>query len=154
GLSIDDRPDLEEKIAGTCELVEDLLRSGYNPMKIMDKISRSFPAVRFGFEMALLDFMNGGERVYFKNDFAKGADHININGLIWMGEKEKMLDQIKDKLEKGYKCIKLKIGAINFEEECGLLAFIRRQFGPDEVILRVDANGAFKPDEALDKLKR
>jgi L-alanine-DL-glutamate epimerase-like enolase superfamily enzyme len=71
-----------------------------------------------------------------------------------MGEKQFMFDQIKSKLEEGWNCIKLKIGAIDFEAELELLKYIRSQFSKSDIELRVDANGAFSPDNALEKLHR
>ena len=86
--------------------------------------------------------------------FYNDHDPIKINGLIWMGERQFMFDQIKDKLNEGFDCLKLKIGAIDFNDELELLSYVRSQFSSDEVELRVDANGAFDPSNALEKLKR
>lgn len=117
-------------------------------------ISPQMPAVRFALETALLDLKNNGRRMIFDNDFYRVGKPILINGLIWMGEKEEMIRQIHDKLEKGFQCIKLKIGAIDFTEELTLLKAIRDEFTPDKVELRVDANGAFSSEEAMDKLHK
>jgi len=113
-----------------------------------------YPSIRFAFEMALKDLQNGGHQVYYPSAFTDGAEGIKINGLIWMGEKQFMFEQIKQKLELGFDCVKLKIGAIDFEEELDLLKYIRSQFSADEIELRVDANGAFEPTNALEKLQR
>ncbi|MFT4603144.1 MAG: O-succinylbenzoate synthase, partial [Arenicella sp.] len=113
----------------------------------------SFPSIKFGCEMALIDFFNGGKQIYFDSDFTDGYKGITINGLIWMGEKQFMFDQIKTKLEAGFSCVKLKIGAIDFNEEIELLKYIRSQFSKEDVELRVDANGAFEESQALEKLK-
>lgn len=86
--------------------------------------------------------------------FSRGEQGIPINGLIWMGPYKEMEAQIREKLEKGFRCIKLKIGALNFEEELALLQQIRREYSPEMVKLRVDANGAFSPAQAPEKLKR
>jgi o-succinylbenzoate synthase len=115
---------------------------------------KDFPSIRFGLEMALADLKSGGKRILFPSDFTDGKEGIPINGLIWMGTKEFMQEQIREKIEAGFRCIKLKIGAIDFETELNLLRFIREQFSEEELELRVDANGAFSPENALEKLKR
>ncbi len=143
GLSIDDRPDFEEKLKKVCENPDAFFKNGLD----------EFPAIQFGLEMAFLDLQNGGKRAFFESAFLQNEQPIPINGLIWMGEKSFMFDQIKQKIEAGFRCIKLKIGAIDFEEEMALLKYIRQQFGPEEVELRVDANGAFAPNNALEKLE-
>jgi o-succinylbenzoate synthase len=113
-----------------------------------------WPSIKFGVETALLDLQNGGKGVIFQNDFTKGKRSIPINGLIWMGNSNFMQEQIEEKLEEGFKTIKLKIGAIDFDSEIELLRSIRNRYSKEEITLRVDANGAFSPDEALGKLKR
>ncbi len=115
---------------------------------------KDFPSIRFGLETALADLKSGGQRVLFPSDFTAGRNGIPINGLIWMGTKEFMQQQIREKIEAGFRCIKLKIGAIDFETELELLRSIREQFSEKELELRVDANGAFSPEDALEKLKR
>ena len=115
---------------------------------------KDFPSIRFGLEMALADLRSGGNQILFSSDFTDGKEGIPINGLIWMGTKEFMQEQIREKIEAGFRCIKLKIGAIDFETELNLLHYIREQFSEDELELRVDANGAFSPEDALEKLKR
>ena len=104
-------------------------------------VSRELPSVRMALETALLDLMNGGKRLIFDNEFFKGKNHIPINGLIWMGDEAFMKQQIDDKLAAGFKCIKMKIGAIDFEKELGLLKMLRA--ASEDLIIRVDANGAF-----------
>lgn len=114
---------------------------------------RPYPSMIFGLETAFKNFEAGSYQL-FDTAFSRGECGIPINGLIWMGDYQHMLEQIEKKLEIGYRCIKLKIGAIDFEQEIALLKHIRAHFSSKEVELRVDANGAFAPDEALDKLKR
>lgn len=109
-----------------------------------------FRSIRFGLETALLDLVNGGKRIIFKNDFTDGKGDIKINGLIWMGDPASMKDQIKEKVMEGFDCIKIKIGAIDFEEEKSILQFLRTL--SEEITLRVDANGAFQNNESLRKL--
>ncbi|MDW7692394.1 o-succinylbenzoate synthase [Flammeovirgaceae bacterium SG7u.111] len=121
--------------------------------KIIEQLS-SYPSIQFGFEMAYMDFVGKGKRAFFVTGFEKGESRIPINGLIWMGSRQFMFDQIKKKLNEGFECIKIKVGGIDFEEECGLLAYIRNEFSAEEITLRVDANGAFSPKNAIEKLKR
>jgi o-succinylbenzoate synthase len=147
GLSIDDRPDYETKLAEVCARINEhkyWLESGL----------REFPSIHFGLEMALLDLSKQGSKQLFPNRFSQGHSSININGLIWMGEPDFMKAQITEKIDAGFRCIKLKIGAVDFEQEIALLAAIRQEFDVADVELRVDANGAFTPDNALEKLKR
>lgn len=112
-----------------------------------------FPSIQFGLETALLDLQHGGKRIIFDNDFSNGQQQIPINGLIWMGTENFMREQIEEKIAAGFSTIKLKIGAIDFETEVKLLDSIRKRFDANQITLRVDANGAFSPEEALDKLK-
>ena len=99
-----------------------------------------------------MDMKNGGKRIYFDNDFTTGKRQLPINGLVWMGDKNFMREQIEQKLEEGFTTIKMKIGAIDFETEIKLLESIRNRYDKDQITLRVDANGAFSPEEAMQKL--
>ncbi|SMD36674.1 L-alanine-DL-glutamate epimerase [Reichenbachiella faecimaris] len=121
---------------------------------VKNVVSEYRPAIRFGLETALLDLLHGGEFKIFNNDFYHSEKGIPINGLIWMGERDFMKQQIDEKLKLGFKCIKLKIGAIDFDAECELLKYIRSQYPADQLILRVDANGAFITQDVLKKLER
>ena len=112
------------------------------------------PSIKFGLETALSDLQAGGRKILFPSLFTRGEKGIPINGLVWMGSFEFMREQIIEKLEAGYDCVKLKIGAIDFNQELALLKMIRRDFGRTELELRVDANGAFSPTDALEKLKQ
>jgi len=120
----------------------------------MDQDLRHIPAIRFGHEMLKRSQSSARPFDLFETDFTRGERGIAINGLIWMGPRSFMFDQIKQKLSEGYRCLKLKIGAIDFEDECSLLSYIRSQFGSSDVELRVDANGAFAPHHAADRLCR
>lgn len=155
-LSIDDIPDFENQMADLCEKLseQEIPRSEREILDwVNDNIPAELPSVRFAFEVALLDLLWGGRRKIFKNTFFENEKAIPINGLIWMGDKDFMLKQIDNKLAEGYDCIKMKIGAIDFDQECALLKYIRNRYSPDEVTLRVDANGAFSPEEAMEKLQ-
>ena len=147
GLSIDDRADFETKLAWTCENIH----LGLNAL--LENLIE-FPSIQFGLEMAFQSLQHTNPFELFRSNFTKGKDSIPINGLIWMGDKSFIKQQIKDKLTAGFSCIKLKIGAINFEKELELIKSIRNEFDSETIEIRVDANGAFKPNEALEKLKR
>ena len=136
-----------------------------NPSEILDPTSRwteelgKWPALRFALETAWLDYANGGVHHIYKNDFVKGKRTLPINGLVWMNTLEHMQVQIEDKLNQGYRCIKLKIGHHDFAAELSLLKGLRDRFPSKELMIRVDANGAYKKDkvfpilEALAKLE-
>ncbi|RVU26905.1 o-succinylbenzoate synthase [Sandaracinomonas limnophila] len=112
------------------------------------------PSFQMAFEMAFRAYFNQEEEIYFNNSFSQGKSSLPINGLIWMGTPDFMLQQIAEKLNEGYTCLKLKIGAIDFEKELEILKSIREKYTSDKITLRVDANGAFAPSEALEKLQK
>ena len=147
GLSIDDRPDFEEKLKWVCKNIHFGLDVLYND-------SEKFPSIQFGLEMAFLSLKSEDQFTLFPSKFTKGEDSISINGLIWMGEKQFMKQQIKSKIEAGFSCIKMKIGAIDFKTELELLKSIRDEFSYKDIELRVDANGAFNAKNALEKLQQ
>ena len=147
GLSVDDRSDYEEKLNWTCQNVH----LGLN--KLITELIK-FPSIQFGIEMAFKSLEARNPFELFPSEFTQGTQNISINGLIWMGNEPFMKQQIKDKIDNGFKCIKMKIGAIDFETELQLLKFIRKEFSSSDIELRVDANGAFSPKEALDTLHR
>ncbi len=144
GLSLDDRTDYEAKLK--------LLVKQINQNKADDFPFDEFPSIKFGLETALLDLKNGGRRIIFQNFYAIGRQGIPINGLVWMDDLDSMKEEVLEKINRGFECLKIKIGALRFDKELELLAFIREQRGGEKLILRVDANGAFKSDEALHKL--
>lgn len=146
-LSIDDRPDYEEKLKWAC----DNIHLGENALW---KALTEFPSIQFGIEMAFRSLESDSPFVLFPSAFTNGTEAIHINGLVWMGEEQYMKEQIEQKLEHGFNCIKLKIGAIDFEKELSLLSFIRAHFTPEQIEIRVDANGAFTKDDTLDKLNQ
>ncbi|MBL7871436.1 MAG: o-succinylbenzoate synthase [Cyclobacteriaceae bacterium] len=127
--------------------VGDFINQLYGSEKIVQ-----YPSFLFALETALLDWAQGGEKIIFKNQFLEG-EPIPINGLIWMGGLDFMLQQIEIKIRDGFTCLKLKVGSHDFEKECDVLQYIRRKYFRDKIIIRLDANGAFKADEALYKLK-
>lgn len=146
-LSVDDRPDYEEKLQWVCNNIN-------LGETILWEELKEFPSIQIGVEMAFRSLNAKNPFEIFPSEFTKRKASIPINGLIWMGEKSFMKSQIQEKIETGFDCIKMKIGAIDFETELELLKYIRSEFSSEEIELRVDANGAFKPEEALEKLKR
>ncbi|MDG1039704.1 MAG: o-succinylbenzoate synthase [Polaribacter sp.] len=147
GLSIDDRPDYEEKLKWVCRNVN-------NGLEYLLQNTIDFPSIQFGLEQAFISIESQNKFELFPSKFTQGNASIPINGLVWMGTKAFMKSQIKEKLASGFSCIKMKIGAIDFETEIDLLTSIRKEFSAQEIELRVDANGAFLPQNALEKLKR
>lgn len=145
GLSIETKDDVSRNIQKLCDKIN-------NGELISDDFFERLPALKFAWEMANLDLINGGHRKLFDCAFLNGKA-IPINGLVWMGSKDFMYNQLIDKIEKGFKCIKIKIAAIDFEEELELLRYIRSEFNEGDIEIRVDANGGFKPEEALQKLQ-
>ena len=146
-LSIDDRPDYEQKLQWVCDNIH--LDAAQLWTELLE-----FPSIQFGLEMALQSLQSTNPFELFPSDFTNGVKSININGLVWMGEESFMKTQIEEKLAQGFRCIKLKIGAIDFEKEISLLKFIRNHFDEKTIEIRVDANGAFSPNEAMEKLNR
>ena len=147
GLSCDDRPNYEDKIKWVCDNI------GIGS-KVLLKALTEWPSIRFGVEMAFRSIQSQSPYQLFPSEFTDGNDAISINGLVWMGDEAFMRQQIKEKIESGFNCIKLKIGAIDFQTELDILRSIRDEFSVSDVELRVDANGAFLPREALEQLKR
>ena len=146
-LSCDDLPDYEDILKRFCRQVE-------KEQGMWDKdVLCQYPSILFGLETAIWHFF-AGSWALSDTAFSRGEVGIQINGLIWMGDFDHMLSQIEKKMEAGFRCVKLKIGAIDFEKELALLRHIRTHFSSKEIELRVDANGAFSPGDAMEKLKR
>ncbi len=156
GLSLDFRPDFETCIQSFIQTFENQAFNTKNPIPYdwIREHTQKLPALRFALETAWLDFTNQGRKIIFPNAFRLAEKPIPINGLVWMGNRDFMQKQIREKLESGFTCLKMKVGAIDFEQELGILAEIRRKFGSEQIVLRVDANGAFSVSEVLEKLKR
>ena len=132
-----------EVLRGFCNQVEQTGQIDYEAM-------RDYPSMLFGLETALLALRSP---ILFDTAFSRGEVGIPINGLVWMGTYDEMLTRMEEKLRQGFRCIKLKIGAIDFDRELDLVRRIRQRFSHHEVELRLDANGAFPFDEALYKLE-
>lgn len=155
GLSIDARPDLVAKL----DQVVQLVNSGKAALQMGEPLPEElelleWPALQFALETALLDLQNGGKRLIFDNSFSRGETGLPINGLVWMGDRQFMQKQIEKKLAEGYTCLKLKIGSLNFTTELEILQSIREVAAAKDLTVRVDANGAFAPQEAFKKLER
>lgn len=142
-LSCDDIPDYEEVLSGFCRQFE---QSGIIDYESM----RPYPSMLFGLETAQ---KNLSRVPMWDTPFTRGEEGITVNGLIWMGTYKQMRARLEEKIRKHYHCIKLKIGAIDFEKEIDLIQRIRKDFPPEQVELRVDANGAFSIETALYKLQ-
>ncbi len=148
GLSIDALPDFEEKLQKVCEDFSNNnldLYSGLNDL----------PTIKFGFETAVKDLYYGGKRKIFDNEFVEGKGEIHINGLIWMGTVDYMNQQVGEKIEKGYNCLKFKIGALRNDAELDIIRELRKKYSVSDLSIRVDANGAYSVEKAkriLDEL--
>lgn len=111
-------------------------------------------SIQFGLEQALRDFAGGCKHVYFPSDFTEGQKSIEINGLVWMGDYDQMIERIDEKVRKGFHCIKLKIGAIDWKKEIEMIEYVRKKYSDSQLEIRVDANGGFNMDNVLPRLKR
>lgn len=147
GLSADDRPDYEAKLQWVCANIH----LGKEPLW---EALLEFPSIQFGVEMAFQSLASENPFLLFPSAFTTGQKNIAINGLVWMGDEAFMKEQIEEKLAQGFSCIKLKIGAIDFQKELDLLQYIRQNFDENTIEIRVDANGAFGKNEALIKLNQ
>jgi len=139
GLSFDDRPDYEEKLKWLCENI-------HLDFELLKQELKQFPSIWFGYEQAILNLKHG-KNLYFPSNFTERNSSMMINGLIWMGDIDFMEEQIQEKLDQGFYCIKLKIG-VDWKSEHEILQKLRRKFSKDQLELRVDANGGFSKEEA------
>ena len=153
GLSVDYGPDFEARVGELCERVSKASLTELTPVQAAELVPAHLPALRFALETAALDLAGGGQHQLYANAFAQGQVGLPINGLVWMGDAAFMRAQIQQKLAAGYTCLKLKIGALDFATELALLTEIRAEAGADQLVLRVDANGAWTSEEALRKLE-
>jgi len=146
GLSYDDTPAYEEMLQWLCDHINE------EKEKQLITELKEYPSIWFGYEQALLNLKHGSN-LYFPSAFTNGEAFIKINGLIWMGDANFMQEQIQEKLQLGFDCIKLKIG-VNWREERNILKQLRTQFPEAQLELRVDANGGFTPTEAIEVLQQ
>jgi o-succinylbenzoate synthase len=159
GLSVDDTPDFENVLSSViqrlCELKRHTTFQQFGAstfQRLKETIPPHFPSITFGVETAYLDLLQGGKRIIFRNDFLKGKA-IPINGLVWMGDINFMMQQVQQKIDQGYRCLKLKIGSLDFDSERELLYQIRTQYAGTGITIRLDANGAFAASDAMSKLQ-
>lgn len=152
GLSPEFHTDYEEKLSGFLEAINRADVSTSDTHLVSKIIPPQYPSIRFGVETALLDLAMGGRRIIFENSFREGKP-IPINGLVWMGDLDFMMDQINKKIAEGFRCVKLKVGGLDFDRECDILSYIRRRYFKENIEIRIDANGAFKVDDVLFKLE-
>ncbi|PDP60855.1 o-succinylbenzoate synthase [Prevotella intermedia] len=147
-LSCDAMPpnEYERKLRTFCDEYE---RTGVIDYEAM----RAYPSMLFGLETAVAQFNAKGSLNFFDTPFGRGEEGIPINGLVWMGTFEEMFERLEAKLKAGFRCIKIKIGAIDFDQELQLIRHIRSTFSRKDVELRVDANGGFTPEEALSRME-
>lgn len=142
GLSCDDVPDYERRLVESLRMVK---------RGVVPDMS-GLPSVAMGIESALGALKQGSPWTPFYSDFSRGEGAITINGLVWMGSWHDMMSQLEHKLDQGFRCIKIKVGALDFDSELSLLASLRQRFRPDETELRLDANGAFTADNVMERL--
>lgn len=138
GLSADDVPEFESELSHMC-------RSPYSSLPQMS-------AIRFGWETAMADLINGGKRQVYPSRWSEGHGRIYINGLIWMGNKDTMIRRVEEKLTKGFKILKLKVGGIDFNDELSIIKALRQRFAASELEIRLDANGSFTSDNVMQRL--
>ena len=151
GLSADDIPDFETQLWNIIDQINASSITGTDYATVAPLIPDGYSSIVFGIETALLDLRHGGKHIIFPNTFIEGRP-IDINGLIWMGDMDFMMDQINKKVALGFRCIKLKVGGLDFERECDILNYIRKRYFRENITIRLDANGAFKIDDVLYKL--
>jgi o-succinylbenzoate synthase len=148
-LSIDDRPDYFQKLTEVCGEINSGMPIDYIDLE-------EFPSIAFALEMAMADlaYHTFPQNILFPSQFIEGEHGIPINGLVWMASREIMEQQVRMKIQQGFDTIKLKIGALDFEDEIAILQAIRQQFSPEVISIRLDANGAFTAENAMEKLSR
>ncbi len=144
GLSAEDDEHYEGKLRELCQNVE----------KGESTDLSCHSSIQFGFESAILDFSNGGKRLYYPSPFTEGNYNIPINGLVWMGRKEEMLSRIDEKVAAGFHTIKLKIGAIDFPQELEMIEYVRTRYSEKDLEIRLDANGGFSPENVMQRLEK
>ncbi len=153
GLSVDHKPGYEDTLGDIVNRFNERAFAKTGDVDLDALIPSGYPSIMLGFETALADVGHGGKRIIFPNGFIEG-ETVPINGLIWMGDMDFMMGQINIKVGDGFRCIKIKVGGLDFERECDILHYIRNRYFRDDITLRLDANGAFKLDDALFKLEQ
>lgn len=146
GLSVEKEDELEIRVDHICKLIS---RGEMKPGQHLPAL----PGVQFALECALQDLENEGKQLLFPSEFTQGLKGIPTNGLIWMGTREFMISQIREKIQLGFRVLKLKVGSLDFDDELEVLRWIRSEFGKADLEIRLDANGAWSASEALEKMK-
>lgn len=152
GLSMETQFDVERDLERASHQLSNVSRSDLMPLMNGSWVQSLSSAVRTGLEMAALDLCNGGIRKYFESPFWQG-EPVPINGLVWMDSLSAMKQQAFEKLEAGFSCIKIKVGAHDHAGECGLLADIRNHPLGAGAVIRLDANGAYGESDFLEKIR-
>ena len=177
-LSCDAKPEYEMTLRQVCQMVEQMGRIPYDMIRAYPSITFGLETAFASFFDAAKKFLEivpaegassssemlkqkgvsvpaGMENLVnlFDSPFGKGEEGITINGLVWMGTYEEMLARLEEKLQAGFHCVKLKIGAIDFFKELDLIKRIRDVYTQEQVELRVDANGGFLPENAMSQLE-
>jgi o-succinylbenzoate synthase len=147
GLSLEDPEEIEIQLDHICKLIS---RGFMDPGQSLPAL----PGIQFALESAMLDLEGGGKHILFPSDFTRGSAGIQTNGLIWMGDPGHMKEQIEQKIQAGFRVLKLKVGALGMEEELEVLSWVRNRFGELDLEIRLDANGAWTPEEALRKMEQ
>ncbi|MEN8227500.1 MAG: o-succinylbenzoate synthase [Bacteroidota bacterium] len=146
GLSVEDPDEIEIQLDHVCKLIS---KGEMDPLQKLP----SLPGIQFALESAMLDLKQGGNRILYPSDFTGGISGILTNGLIWMGERTYLLEQVRSKMEAGFRVLKLKVGALDFNEELEVLQWIRSEYGTGDLEIRLDANGAWNPENVREKLE-
>jgi O-succinylbenzoate synthase len=145
GLSIDDRPDFEARLSHFCMLISE-------GVDLRELDLDLFPSIHFAIESAALQQQYKEPNMLYDTAFISGTG-IPINGLVWMDTAENMLKQAGEKIDAGFTCVKFKVGALDFDEECRMIEAVRKRYSAFQLEIRLDANGAFSNDDALQQLK-
>lgn len=146
-LSMDDITDYVSRLETFCV---ETAREGQIPFDDM----RGYPSMLFGLESAMAQIRANGSTALYDTPFAQGQQGIPINGLVWMGTYEEMMQMAEEKIRAGFTCLKFKIGGIRFEDEIEIIRGVRQRFGKDVLQIRLDANGAFSASDALHKIEQ
>jgi len=147
GLSVENQGELEIQVDHVCKLIN------RGEMDLQQSLP-ALPGIQFALETAVQDMETGGKHLLYPSEFTEGEKGIPTNGLIWMGTQAFMISQIREKMKLGFRVLKLKVGSLDFSEELELVKWIRSEFGTDDLEIRLDANGAWTPEEALEKMDR
>lgn len=145
GLSPEKESELEPRLQEVC--------SNFNEYLTRPDLLKSWPSLQMAMDMIRAQLNSKQLFNPFPGTFSQGGTEIPINGLVWMGDKDSMLNSIRTKISEGYKCVKLKIGGIDFNDELRILEYIRKDFDENAIEIRLDANGAFEKNKARLKLE-